>query len=105
MTSHDDLARVRALADSVIAKADTDPEYFARLEQDPITVLEEAGMDEGYAQIFATEYTLVDTVGHMKTDDKGYVPCQIVSSCFFTDLTIYLGRGACKSFWSLFKEP
>ena len=63
MTSHDDLARVRALADGVIAKAENDPGSFTRLQEHPIAVLTQEGLSEDHAHTFATEFTLLDTTG------------------------------------------
>jgi len=98
MTENDDLARIRATADEIVNRADSDPEFHARLQQDPIAVLTQEGLSEDYAHTFATEFTLLDTAGFQKCTNFGM-------TCFFVNWTIVDGTGPCKSLWSLLKDP
>jgi len=91
MTDHD-ITAIRAKADEIIARAAADTDFNARLAQDPVTVLEEAGLDTDHATALATEYTLVDTVGHMQP--TGGPGCTFrLLTCIFRDNTMVSGPG------------
>jgi hypothetical protein len=94
MTEENDLDQIRATADAIVARASKDPEFSARLEADPIAVLEAEGLSEDYANIFASEYKLLDTAGFMRA--KGDCSNQGMT-CFFVNITTF----SCKK-WTPF---